>query len=560
MKWYEKFLISFMVSCVVFLLIAQSPSIKPIYTKLNDIFDVNVPSPTDTYVLTWDDTTAKWISAAAATTGAPVGASYLTLGLHATLTAERVLTAGTGIGFTDIGANGTLTIASNDGAIDHNNLSNYVAGQHIDMADVYHISATGGDYATIQAALTAQTTGGELFLVGPGTYTDDTINFTANDQCVRGLGLTPQNHVTTANARIVNFGAYTGCRIENMKMTVTAATTAIDTITGTGSLFLRWCHVGMTADAATGVQTADQPSCIDTTGAVTMTKGTIEYTNNRTDGGGATAIKAAIRTDEDSDVTFSRTTFTIAGAGQSLATTPFYGQSGIGENPEFEAYRIKVTVVDNATSNAIGFAYINLTADTVEMHGCDCHVTNTGANAFGAWLIGTGTLRSEFCHIHVVGVVARSFNVGAGTTVNSQFDDIIAANGTTGAGTINMVSSEADGDFRHTGFLSTNYYNNGNSGASITIDWNNGNLQYVTLTGVGVDITFTEPPHPGRCELWIIQDGTGSRTIDWEHEISPKWPGDVEPTLSTGVAAVDLIAFRFIGGTTYRGLFNGDFR
>ena len=124
-------------------------------------------------------------------------------------------------------------------------------------------------------------------------------------------------------------------------------------------------------------------------------------------------------------------------------------------------------------------------------------------------------------------------------------------------------SSDADiqhAAIYHTGFISTPYYNCGNSGASITIDWNNGNLQYVTLDNVGVDITFTEPPNSGRCELWIIQDGTGNRTIDWEHEISPKWPGDVEPTLSTAAGAIDVVVFTFIGGTTYRGLFNGDFR
>ena len=43
--------------------------------------------------------------------GAPTDASYLTLATHASLTAERVLTAGSNIGFTDTGANGTLTVA-----------------------------------------------------------------------------------------------------------------------------------------------------------------------------------------------------------------------------------------------------------------------------------------------------------------------------------------------------------------------------------------------------------------------------------------------------------------
>jgi len=44
---------------------------------------------------------------------APTDASYLTLGLHGTLTAERLLTAGTGISFVDGGANGALTINNN---------------------------------------------------------------------------------------------------------------------------------------------------------------------------------------------------------------------------------------------------------------------------------------------------------------------------------------------------------------------------------------------------------------------------------------------------------------
>lgn len=42
----------------------------------------------------------------------PSTASYLTLGTNATLTAERVLTAGTNIAFTDGGANSTLTVAT----------------------------------------------------------------------------------------------------------------------------------------------------------------------------------------------------------------------------------------------------------------------------------------------------------------------------------------------------------------------------------------------------------------------------------------------------------------
>jgi hypothetical protein len=44
--------------------------------------------------------------------GAPTSATYVTLSTNATLTGERVLTAGTGITLTDAGAGSTLTIAA----------------------------------------------------------------------------------------------------------------------------------------------------------------------------------------------------------------------------------------------------------------------------------------------------------------------------------------------------------------------------------------------------------------------------------------------------------------
>src|SRR6185437_4575366 len=46
--------------------------------------------------------------------GAPTNASYLTLSGNASLSAERVLTAGSGIGYTDAGAGSTLTVANTD--------------------------------------------------------------------------------------------------------------------------------------------------------------------------------------------------------------------------------------------------------------------------------------------------------------------------------------------------------------------------------------------------------------------------------------------------------------
>jgi hypothetical protein len=61
--------------------------------------------------------------------GAPVGASYLVLGLDGTLTTERVLTAGTNVSFVDTGANGTLTINATAGAAVFDDQANILANQ-----------------------------------------------------------------------------------------------------------------------------------------------------------------------------------------------------------------------------------------------------------------------------------------------------------------------------------------------------------------------------------------------------------------------------------------------
>jgi len=74
---------------------------------LHDLIS-GVPNTSD--VIQWNGT--NWVPAAGGGGGAPTGASYVTLGNDATLTAERVLTAGNGISLTDAGANSTVTIAN----------------------------------------------------------------------------------------------------------------------------------------------------------------------------------------------------------------------------------------------------------------------------------------------------------------------------------------------------------------------------------------------------------------------------------------------------------------
>lgn len=99
-------------------------------------------------------------------------------------------------------------------------------------------------------------------------------------------------------------------------------------------------------------------------------------------------------------------------------------------------------------------------------------------------------------------------------------------------------------------------YDNGDQGASWTLNWTNGQRQRVRLTGSTTTLTITAPTSPTNLLLRIVQDGTGSRTITWP--VAVKWPGGVVPTLSTAPNAVDVISF-YWDATNYSGVSNTGF-
>jgi len=91
-------------------------------------------------------------------------------------------------------------------------------------------------------------------------------------------------------------------------------------------------------------------------------------------------------------------------------------------------------------------------------------------------------------------------------------------------------------------------YDNGNSGTSKTIDWNNGNKQKITLTG-NCTLTFTAPSGPCSLQLIVVQDGTGGRTLTYPASV--KWAGGSPITLSTAANSVDIVSFLYDGGSYY---------
>ncbi len=98
-------------------------------------------------------------------------------------------------------------------------------------------------------------------------------------------------------------------------------------------------------------------------------------------------------------------------------------------------------------------------------------------------------------------------------------------------------------------------YDNGNSGTTKTINWNEGQKQKVILTG---DVTFTFINPPSNCNLLLkaTQDGTGTRATTWPSNV--KWPGGLGDLAAATGNQVDICSFYF-DGTRYYGVASLDF-
>jgi len=191
--------------------------------------------------------------------------------------------------------------------------------------------------------------------------------------------------------------------------------------------------------------------------------------------------------------------------------------------------------------------FVGGTADTyrgrISLHGHD-----TGSDLGGTVILHTaadwdGTY--DYYFIDAYKDTLRISREAVGT------DIVLTADGDVGFGTatpsVGLDAGTKSAQFKTVTFASE--YDNGNSGASKTIDWGNGQQQKLTLTA-NCTLTFTAPDGPGTFSIRLIQDATGSRTVTWPATV--KWPGGTAPTLSTAANAEDIIAFKY-NGTNYYG-------
>ena len=84
----------------------------------------------------------------------------------------------------------------------------------------------------------------------------------------------------------------------------------------------------------------------------------------------------------------------------------------------------------------------------------------------------------------------------------------------------------------------------------VDINWNNGNIQHITLTR-NVTLTFSGGQSGGRYVLIVKQDATGGRTVTWPPTTVVRWPGESPAFVVTATAGrTDYFGFLYNGVET----------
>lgn len=141
-------------------------------------------------------------------------------------------------------------------------------------------------------------------------------------------------------------------------------------------------------------------------------------------------------------------------------------------------------------------------------------------------------------------VTLTSSDVGLGNVDNTSDANkpVSTAQQTALDGKVNVVNGGGE-----------TYFDAGNSGAAITLNLANGNVQKLTLTA-NCTITLTSPASGAMRSLTLLvfQDATGSRTITWPGSV--KWGNAGAPVLTTTASKMDIISlFTVDGGTNWYG-------
>lgn len=88
----------------------------------------------------------------------------------------------------------------------------------------------------------------------------------------------------------------------------------------------------------------------------------------------------------------------------------------------------------------------------------------------------------------------------------------------------------------------------GSTGGTATLNWDNSNVQTLTLTSSISSLTKSNPIDGGVYTVFVTQGGSGGYTVSWGADV--KFAGGTGPTLSTAIGATDAVSLVYVAGIT----------
>lgn len=191
----------------------------------------------------------------------------------------------------------------------------------------------------------------------------------------------------------------------------------------------------------------------------------------------------------------------------STAASAGSGTNVLRHNASIAAFNDAANPVDSLVGDTTSTGAVNFAARRDHRHARESFGSPVGISVSNADGAATTVARSN--HVHAHGSLAAIANAHAAADI-------------TNAAALNVVNT----------FIKQYAVARVNKtfSATPTFDWNDSNMQSMTLTGSITGMTFNNPIDGGRYVLIFTQDATGGRTIVWP--ASFHWSGGAAPTLS----------------------------